>query len=101
MREKTMSNLPMQPVHLDLEQPRFVPNKLVKYLLEHGGIDMNKLATLDFPKEDRQQFAQLIGYSVEGYGTLSYADAAVYETASRRAEQLRKYKTVKKGKRNA
>lgn len=39
---------------------------------------MNKLAMLDFSKEDRQQFAQLIGYSLDGYGELSYVDDDAY-----------------------
>lgn len=34
---------------------------------------MNLLAAMEFTDEDRQQFAQLIGYSVSGYGELPYA----------------------------
>lgn len=91
---------PRQPVMIEDDgRARFVPNKLVRYLLDHGGIDMNKLAMQDFPPDDRQQFAQLIGYSVEGYGTLSYADDDVYEAASVRARYLSKLKTLPKGKR--
>lgn len=65
---------PMQPIVLDQQGvARFKENKIVRYLLEHGGIDMNQLARLDFPREDQSQFAQLIGYSVSGFGDLSYA----------------------------
>ncbi|SAK63687.1 hypothetical protein AWB80_02902 [Caballeronia pedi] len=64
---------PMQPlVRDDRNTVRFKRNHIVEYLLDNGGIDMNKLAMLDFTPEDRQQFAQLIGYSVDGYMTLSY-----------------------------
>lgn len=43
---------------------------------------MNTLARLKFPDVDRAQFAQLIGYSVSGYGELSYTELdAAYEAA--------------------
>jgi hypothetical protein len=47
---------------------------MVQYLLDHGGINMNDLAMLDFGKEDRRQFAQLIGYY-----DLSYAPGNTYK----------------------
>lgn len=73
---------PIQPVDvLPGGVLRFRQNKLVAYLLEHGGIDMNHLAVVPFPAEDRQQFAQLIGYSISGYGDLSYVDAAAFNAA--------------------
>ena len=33
------------------------------------------------PADDKQQFAQLIGYSLSGYGELSYVDNYSYESA--------------------
>jgi hypothetical protein len=54
---------------------RFRENKIVSALLEfsrEGGMDMNKLSCMDFSREDRVQFAQLIGYSVGGWEELSY-----------------------------
>jgi hypothetical protein len=57
---------------------RFVSNKIVRYLLDAGPFDMNHLAMLPFDDEDRQQFAQLIGYSVSGFGDLSYISEEVY-----------------------
>jgi len=69
--------VPMQPIILtDSGVIRFRPNALVVHLLrfaEKHGCDMNTLATVWCPQEDRAQFAQLIGYSVSGYGDLSYA----------------------------
>jgi len=53
---------------------RFKKNALVEYLLDNGGIDMNDLAVRGFSDEDRQQFAQLIGYSLGGYSDLGYVD---------------------------
>lgn len=59
---------------------RFVENKIVSFLLDKGGYDLNALACMEFDQADREQFAQLIGYSVSGFGSLSYAsDEAVAE----------------------
>ena len=49
---------------------RFKRNAIVVHLLENGGIDMNAIARLPFDNRDREQFAQLIGYSVNGFGEL-------------------------------
>ena len=71
-----MSKLPMQPIELDPDDgtPRFKLNPIVVWLLDAGPFDMNQLAILpNISKEERSQFAQLIGYSVSGYGELSYA----------------------------
>lgn len=61
--------------------PRFKVNKIVEYLLDNGGIDLNDIARLNFTDEDRMQFAMLIGYSVAGFSTLSYASEIAAETA--------------------
>jgi hypothetical protein len=53
---------------------RFQENPIVTYLLDKGGISMTNLACKGFSDVDRRQFAQLIGYSVTGYNTLSYVD---------------------------
>ena len=64
---------PIQPIVKDSHDVlRFKENKIVRYLLDNGGIDMNKLATIPFDQNDSEQFAQLIGYSVSGFGDLSY-----------------------------
>lgn len=56
---------PMQPIETDASGTlRFRENKIVTYLLENGGLDLNQLARIEFPNEDRDQFKQLIGYSV-------------------------------------
>lgn len=68
---------PMQKI----KDGRFVKNDIVEYLLDNGGIGLNKIACMDFSAEDRQQFAQLIGYSVSGYGSLSYVSEESYGQA--------------------
>jgi hypothetical protein len=67
---------PIQPMVTDAHGViRFKENAIVRYLLDNGGIDLNKIALLPFSGEDREQFAQLIGYSVSGFGDLSYVRA--------------------------
>lgn len=76
-------NHPIQPIAKDFDKMlRFKENAIVIYLLKsHPTCDLNKLAMMDFSKEDRQQFAQLIGYTLSGYGDLSYVDEVAYEAA--------------------
>ena len=79
-----MAKHPIQPlVKDDHGVVRFKENALVRYLLDHGGLDMNKLAMVSFPREDREQFAQLIGYSHSGASDLSYMSDDVIEAARR------------------
>ncbi len=52
---------------------RFRENPIVRFLLDAGQFDLNQLACMPWSMEDRSHFAQLIGYSVNGYGDLSYA----------------------------
>lgn len=65
---------PMQEIVMEDGVARFRANAIVRHLLDYGIIDLNALAGLPFSPEDRRQFAQLIGYSVSGYGELSYAE---------------------------
>lgn len=67
-----MSLHPIQPLEEIKGQLRFKQNAIVRHLLDNGGIDMNQIACLDFSREDREQFAQLIGYSFSGASELSY-----------------------------
>lgn len=65
-----------------IEDHRFVKNEIVDYLLENGNIDLNTIARMPFDDEDRQQFAQLIGYSLSGYAELSYVTDEAYVIAA-------------------
>lgn len=72
----TQGLYPIQPMELVNDVLRFEKNPIVEMLLDSGGIDMNMIAIWcienSIDKKYKQQFAQLIGYSVSGYGTLSY-----------------------------
>lgn len=72
---------PTQPIVTVDGIDRFKPNDIVKYLLEAGPFDMNALALIPFSNEDREQFAQLIGYSICGFGDLSYVSDETYQRA--------------------
>ena len=69
--------MPLQPI---LEY-RFVPNRIVEMLLEKAPVDLNDIAAMEFTQQERVQFAQLIGYSVIGFGSLSYVDDETYGAA--------------------
>lgn len=80
-----MKKHPMQRVVLDKNRvPRFQCNAIVKYLLEHSGIE-NRIAMMNFKDEDRMQLAQLVGYSVSGYGSLDYVTERSRNAADKRA----------------
>ena len=80
---------PIQPLMKDARGVlRFKANAIVRHLLDtHPDCDLNRLACMDFTDDDRQQFAQLIGYSLSGYGELQrYVDDHAYATAAEMAE---------------
>lgn len=84
--------VPMQPVVISANGcVRFKENRIVSALLDHGektGYSMNDIARGDFTGEERMQMAQLIGYSVSGYGDLSYASRESVAKADAAAESL-------------
>jgi len=88
-RPKLKNDFPDQPiVWAEDDVIRFRGNSIVRHLLDNGPFDMNTLATLSASIEDRAQFAQLIGYSVSGYGDLSYVPAEVISRCDVKAEEL-------------
>ena len=73
---------PIQPLRFDEHGTlRFKPNAIVQHLLDKGPFTLDDL-NFDFTTDDRIQFAQLIGYSLSGYGDLSYVDDQTYYAAS-------------------
>lgn len=75
---------PIQPLVIDQHGvKRFKQNGIVRFLLDNGLFDMNLLAQLPFTVEDREQFAQLIGYSLSGFGGLSYVTDETYRRAEK------------------
>jgi hypothetical protein len=67
---------------------RFRANKIIRDLEDQGVIDLNKVAAGGYSAADRMQLAQLIGYSVSGYGDLSYASRKSVRLADEIAEKL-------------
>ena len=81
---------------------RFKENKIVSFLLDNGGFDMNNLACMDFSENDREHFAQLIGYSLDGFGMLSYvSDETYYLAEKQRRPQDAESELVELRKKNA
>ena len=77
-----MNTHPIQPLYKDPSGiVRFKDNAIVLFLLDNGPFDMNALAIRAFSNEDREQFAQLIGYSLCGFGDLDYVSDETYERA--------------------
>lgn len=77
---------PLQPLVVEADGVvRFKGNAIVRALLDVGPLDMNKLAVLPFSREDREQFAQLIGCTLSGFGELSYVSDETYEAAAAQA----------------
>jgi hypothetical protein len=76
---------PIQPLSKDAQGTlRFKKNAIVDYLLEWSkqrGLGLNELAAMDFTQDDREQFWQLIGYSLIGYSELSFVSDATYSVA--------------------
>lgn len=88
----------MQPVVWDgAGVLRFQENPIVRYLLDEAtakGLDLNFLHRQSkaqrWEKSDWEQFVQLIGYSISGFGELSYVTDRTYGKAEAKAESLLK-----------
>ena len=85
---------PIQPLAKDEQGVlRFKANVLINALLDHGqatGFGLNELARKFYTPEhadDWQQLAQLIGYSLSGYGELSYVSDDAYGAAATMADE--------------
>lgn len=83
---------PIQPIEKDDNGIlRFKANAAVCALYEWAGprgFGLNELAVMDINKDDRQQFAQLLGYSLGGYVGLSYVDDDARNAAEKMSEGL-------------
>jgi hypothetical protein len=79
----------MQPLLRDEHgRLRFKSNAVVNALLDHGqstNCGLNELRMRDFPQEDWEQFYQLIGFSVSGYGDVSVISRKTVNRADKRA----------------
>ncbi|MGF6434999.1 hypothetical protein [Kosakonia sp. 1610] len=85
------TSAPMQPLEFDDRGTlRFKENKIVRRLLDYSkqrGYGLNEIALEDFTDDDRMQLAQLIGYSLSGYGELSYVSDESWERAASAAPE--------------
>lgn len=64
---------PQQPIYKDTDgRMRFKVNSIVRWLVDSGPNVLQTLAGMSFTPEDRAQFTQLIGYSVDGFGELGF-----------------------------
>jgi hypothetical protein len=84
---------PFQPIVFDqYGVARFQKNELLDWLQKAGVIDLNEIAVLchekKFSDDDQAQLAQLIGYSVSGWGSLSFVTPEDCELADGLVEQL-------------
>ena len=80
---------PMQPIEFTKDGViRFKQNRIIQWLFESGKLDLNQIAIMPFSDEDRIQLAQLLGYSVDGFGDLSYVDRKTIERADFIADRL-------------
>ena len=82
MKKRGKAHHPIQPLITDKNgTTRFKGNAIVGFLLDAGPFDMNQLAVMHFSDEDREQFVQLIGYSLSGFGELSCVSDKTYDAA--------------------
>ncbi len=74
---------PIQPLIKDGDGVvRFKLNAIVCHLLNDGPFDLNTIAEKGFSADDEEQFAQLIGYSLSGFGELSYVRDETFDAAA-------------------
>lgn len=90
-------NHPMQPVVIAKDKIIcFKENPIIQWMLDMGRegkrFDLNTIAIvssgLGWKKEDHMQIAQMLGYSVSGYGDLSYASKKSIQEADALADKL-------------
>lgn len=83
-----MKSFPMQPIVLAEDGViRFQENRIVRDLLKTSTLDLNQIALRGYTPAEHMQLAQLIGYSVSGFGDLSYADKDVVRRADKKSQQ--------------
>lgn len=84
-----MTKHPMQPIEVDKQGVvRFKANAIIRWLCDSGKLDLNEIAIMPFSNEDHMQIAQLLGYSISGFGDLSYADKRTVAAADLLADKL-------------
>ena len=93
MTPTTPAAPPMQPIYVDGDGiVRFRRNAIVDYLHDTKVFNPNSISAIlsRFPIEDVEQFWQMLGPSVSGYGDLSFIRKETIKAADLAAEKLRK-----------
>lgn len=81
-------NHPMQPIYRAPDGViRFKENRIITWLVSNRS-NLNEIAMQGFPQEDMEQFWQLLGYSVSGYGDLSFISPETVSKADCIAESI-------------
>lgn len=90
-------SFPDQPIVVSDTETRFKPNKIVKFLIDSGSVDLNLLSAIAylFTPADWEQFYQLIGYSVEEFCNMSVVSDEARERVVDKEYELVKEKRVK------
>ena len=80
VEKKKRPKHPIQPTYYDKNGVlRFKPNGIIRWLLNNDKFSLNEIAAMPFEDNDREQLAQLIGYSLGGFSELSYVSDELYE----------------------
>lgn len=88
---------PMQPIAFTKDGViRFRKNMVLCFLLEEARegrkCDLNRIAqqrfSANWPADDVEQFWQMLGYSVSGYGDLSFVRRSTIKKADEIADKL-------------
>ena len=67
---------------------RFKRNAVVRWLFEQGHFNLNRIPVDELPLEDVEEFWQMLGYSVSGYGELSFIRPETVAEADGAAEVI-------------
>jgi len=75
---------PMQPMTTNQDGYHyFKANEIVKYILIASQVNIDEiLCDPKFTDDDKRQFMQLVGFSLNRYGDMSCVDTEAYEIAS-------------------
>ena len=81
----------MQPIEKAADGVvRFKANAIVRWLIDTNRTNLNEITMQGFDADDMVQFWQQLGYSVSGYGDLSFIPKDVVRRADRKAERILK-----------
>jgi hypothetical protein len=93
-KERERCAIRMQPIEVAADgNIRFRQNAIVNWLWESGKVSLNEILAVasdrSMPIEDIEQFWQMLGYSVSGFGDLSFVRPETVEAADKIAAAIR------------